>query len=209
MTHSPEALRAPAVDTPADIHASNLDQAAGILDRRGYPPVAKEVRAAAIALRSLASASDGEMETTLIQRLVNVDDALASEAADTIVGQRGVIAKLKATIARLSAPAPNEKVVDALPLPVARDMLKMALRENAALTSSNARLTEKVKALEEARVDIESAAISLTDMVIEWVDGGERTGADWRSGLRKIIELRLSRLLTHLTSLPKAEEEAR
>jgi hypothetical protein len=44
------------------------------------------------------------------------------------------------------------------------------------------------------RLDIESAAISLADMVTEWVEGGERALTDWRIGLRTVIELRLRRI---------------
>jgi len=63
------------------------------------------------------------------------------------------------------------------------------------------------KAESEGR-DVENIAISLSDMIIDWVDGGELTGTDWRAGLRKIIELRLSRLFASAALAPASEERS-
>ncbi len=42
-------------------------------------------------------------------------------------------------------------------------------------------------------LDAKAAALSIADMVTEWVDGGIKGGTDWRPGLPVIIELRLKR----------------
>ena len=50
------------------------------------------------------------------------------------------------------------------------------------------------------------AAVSLAQMVAEWVDEGTKLGTDWRPGLAEVIEKRLERLnaiFIHVT--PKCE----
>lgn len=45
-------------------------------------------------------------------------------------------------------------------------------------------------------IEIDEMADSITSMVIEWVDGGIKMNTDWRTGLARVIQLRLDRLAT-------------
>lgn len=56
-----------------------------------------------------------------------------------------------------------------------------------------ANLQERVRQLEAERVPV-NAEENLSSMIIDWVDGGIKSGTDWRNGLQEVIGKRLERL---------------
>ena len=55
---------------------------------------------------------------------------------------------------------------------------------------------------EEPPPDLSGEAISLAQMIVEWVDGGIAMKLDWRTRLPNVIEKRLQRLRTTPTDIP-------